>query len=252
VCRRAAEKHIPTKDLLNVAGRPFRFGERLDEQQFVGARCFVHFSWTRHKTGHPATTSNLDASSQFVEMCRRWGIPYVFVSSIAAAFPDRSQYGWEKHKVEHLLAQTMSTTVRPGLVWDENPFGQLRKLVKWLNLLPFDIRVDDVPIRLQMIHVDDLVELILSEALRLAERSPRSRFEVVDAFHQEGVTIAQLRDKYAIRKASVNLNFRTAHLLMLRDLNSRFRISVLEQIMNILSTPILAPRTPTNNLRSFK
>jgi len=116
------------------------------------------------------------------------GIPFVFVSSQAAAPNAPSDYGRTKFAIEQLIVPLGAVAIRPGLVIggrEAGLFGLLVSLVRASPLLP-----DLLPRpAVQPIHVDDLSAALLTACgqLELAGRVLATAGDPVDLNHLLGL-----------------------------------------------------------------
>jgi NADH dehydrogenase len=120
---------------------------------------------TGRGSAHDHFRANADGTRALVDQCRAAGIErFLFISSIAAKFPDRRGYHYAQAKLAAegiLRASGMRfTIVRPTMILGEgSPI--LAALAK-LALLPVMPIFGDGRTRVQPIHVDDIADFIVT------------------------------------------------------------------------------------------
>jgi len=168
--RRAAEPAAPPTDQSMPANVTFVSGDVLQPETWRAAlaqcRVLVHLAAA---TGRAAAEThhrvNARGTEILLEECRKAGVDrFLFVSSIATTFPDTSAYHYAEAKRRAEAAVAASglafTTLRPTIILGPGAplFGALRKLA----LLPVPLMPGDGRVRIQPIHVDDVVRHIVS------------------------------------------------------------------------------------------
>ena len=144
-------------------------GDLLAPDSYDGAlrtsEVVVHLAAT---TGRAARADHLRVNATgtetLVEACRRAGVPrFLFVSSIAAAFPDRRGYHYAEAKVRAEDAVRRSglahSIVRPTMIF--GPGSPVQTGLEGLALLPIVPVFGDGRTLVQPIHVDDVVRALV-------------------------------------------------------------------------------------------
>jgi nucleoside-diphosphate-sugar epimerase len=194
--RRLGARLLPLREAISVVQLPRGAGADLlapssYERDLEGADVVLHLAAVTGKA--PASAHmrvNLDGTCTLLEQSRRCGVRrFVFVSSIAAKFPDVRRYAYARSKVAAEAAVTSSglpyTIVRPTIIAGAGSpvLDGLRRLAS-LPVVPVFGTGD---VRVQPIFVDDLAECLVS--LVRDDVAPRQTLEFGGP---EVVTIRQL------------------------------------------------------------
>lgn len=136
------------------------------ESALAGATCVIHLAAVTGKA-RPAAyqRGNVDATRTLVEASTRAGVSrFIFVSSIAAAFPDRRHYPYADSKIaaEQIVreATIASVIVRPTMILGQG--SPIEESLGKLASLPVSPVFGDGANRVQPIDVDDVVDLLVN------------------------------------------------------------------------------------------
>lgn len=147
---------------------------------------------------HELERINVEATRNLLAACERAGVPrMLYVSSIAAGYPDLSQYPYGRSKLaaEALVrgSRLDYTILRPTIVLGEG--SPIWQKLRSLATLPVLVVIGNGSARVQPVHVDDVARGIVV----LLDRS-RFSGEVLELGGPEVLTMLELLKR--IRKAA--------------------------------------------------
>jgi len=160
----------------------------------TGVDTVVHLAALTGKASRAAHRAvNLEATERLLEAAKRAGVArFLFVSSIAAGYPDRSHYHYANAKAAAEAAVTAARGIETVVVRPTMIFGPgspvLANLARLARLpLPVTFGRDRA---VQPIHVDDLVDFLVA----LLERE-RWGNRIIEAGGPDVVTMDRLQDR---------------------------------------------------------
>ena len=142
------------------------------ERAFAGLNAVVHCGavTSEHATGlMQSMATNVLGTENVILACQAKGIrKVVYISSQSAKPENRTPYGRSKYLAEQKLLEHgfPALILRPGFVYGPEATGLFRKLCALVQRFPVLPVFDGGAQPVQMVHVDDLAELIVS-ALKL-------------------------------------------------------------------------------------
>ena len=109
----------------------FRLGQDVDREHLKGVHILVHCAYDFQARGWNAIRdSNVKGSQKLFRAAKESGVEkVVFVSSLSAFPGCRSLYGRAKLAIEAYAAEAAAWTIRPGLVYGNDPGGVFGRLV---------------------------------------------------------------------------------------------------------------------------
>jgi len=125
--------------------------------------------------------TNVGGTENVILGCKSKGIQkLVYLSSQSASPENRTPYGHSKYLAEQKLLQHgfPALVLRPGFVYGPEASGLFRKLCVLVQRFPVLPMLDSGSQPLQMVHVDDLAELILSALKRHPFHGPPLIYEI--------------------------------------------------------------------------
>ena len=125
-----------------------------------------------------ATTSTVNfdidqeirSASMLIESANKVGAHFVFISSQTAQPDAPTQYGKAKWRIERVVMGAKGTIIRPGQVYGGSENGLFGLLSRALRISPVIPRFIPEP-KIQPIHIDDLVDAMLSTPVILKRSS---------------------------------------------------------------------------------
>ncbi len=172
-------------------GDPSAYRSHLAQSETV-----IHLAATTGKA-RPATyfAVNVEGTRVLLDECRRAGVSrFVFVSSIAAGFPEQRHYPYAQSKLqaEELVQQSGLgyVIVRPTMILGPgSPVGTALAKLAQAPMVPV---FGDGRVWVQPIHVEDLVAVLL-----LAARDPRFIGQRLEVGGPEALTLEELLRRIA-------------------------------------------------------
>jgi nucleoside-diphosphate-sugar epimerase len=149
---------------------PFQLGADLSPLALKGVQALVHCAYDFRALGWTEIRAiNVEGSRKLFEAARAAGVErLVCISSISAYEGCKSLYGRAKLEIERLALAAGALTIRPGLVYGDQPqamFGKLVSQVRKSRVLP----VFSGGAQIQyLVHSDDLAQFIFSHAASIA------------------------------------------------------------------------------------
>jgi nucleoside-diphosphate-sugar epimerase len=172
------------------------------ERKLAGTETVVHLAAVTGKTRRERYFEvNLEGTRALLEMCRRIGVSrFLFVSSIAAAFPDKRHYYYaqSKEQAEHIVRSSglRYTILRPTMILGRR--AQIWQGLSRLASLPLVPVFGTGRTMIQPIWVDDLAAFMI-EILK----TDRFHNETLEIGGLESISIEQflVRASRLLRKA---------------------------------------------------
>lgn len=232
----------------------YRFGDILSIDQFKNATCLIHLAWSREGSFRRSRELNTRATEVLTSAASACGIPMIFVSSAAVYSPVLSHYGAEKMVSEEIVLSAGGVCVQPGLVWNSVPAGAFKRLLQVLSHSPLSVKVNGESPKIQLVHLDDLVDLLIDTAAEVAGKRQPLQSNQIPAFSSECVSINRLYECVGRIEPQRSLYLKETHIKTLRTIPVRpyaFR-RTLEQVSSLLLyQPIQLPPNP-RQFRDFQ
>jgi dTDP-4-dehydrorhamnose reductase len=147
----------------NTGEYPWQLGVRLDPEQFRDINAIVHFAWSLHDRENDFHL-NVGGTAELARFAKSLGVPFVFISSIAAG--GESFYGKSKYQAEVYTQCVGGIVLRVGLVLNSNRY--LKRMNK--NIVNF---VPNVKGNILFTEINDLCQ----EICRTLKESQQKRSE---------------------------------------------------------------------------
>lgn len=176
------------------------------EQKLAGTETVVHLAAVTGKARRERYFEvNVEGTRALLKMCRRIGVSrFLFISSIAAAFPDKTRYYYaqSKEQAEDIVRSSglRYTILRPTMILGRR--AQVWQSLSRLANLPFVPLFGSGATMIQPIWVDDLAAFII-EILK----TDRFRNETLEIGGLESISIEQflVRASRLLRKSEPRL-----------------------------------------------
>jgi len=113
---RALVRNPPREPVDGVAYSRYDLSRAPDGSVFSGARYMVHCAYARHPEDPDSYSVNLEGTRRLVDLCRKWDVKPLFLSSFSAHEGAKSHYGISKLRIESLFDLSRDLVLKPGLV----------------------------------------------------------------------------------------------------------------------------------------
>lgn len=147
--------------LVNKSGDNLRLGDEPSLSDIDSNSFIFHFAWSRNGGKNHQRDTNLTGLQKILEPLSDTNAHFVFISSMAVESRPFSHYGQLKFDAEQLVSNVGGTSVRVGLVWDDEYGGQLAKLAKTARAIRLVPNLAGIEPRLNMVHREDVARELL-------------------------------------------------------------------------------------------
>ena len=120
---------------------PWQLGVELDPEAFRDAGAIIHFAWSMNDRKADMHL-NIGGTSQLAGFAQRMGIPFIFISSIAAI--GDSDYGRTKFEAERYAKLYGGVTIRIGLVVSANSHTERNSSIHLVPNLKGEVLISEV------------------------------------------------------------------------------------------------------------
>lgn len=163
---RALSRARPASLPPNTTYHPCDLPSTLDDSALRGAHAVIHAAYSmRSRSREEDRRTNLDGSARVLQLARREGARFIFVSSVSSHEAAQGFYGQSKLAVEHTLDPARDLIIRPGLILAPHAglFARMQRTIRTTGLAPLFGGGSQI---IQTIHLDDLT-LAFQRALEL-------------------------------------------------------------------------------------
>lgn len=162
----------------------FRLGQEVDPGLLQGMRALVHCAYDfGPRRWKEITALNVAGSQKLLAAARNAGVESVVLISTLSAFAGcRSLYGKAKLQIESAAQSLGAHTIRPGLIYSDNPGGMFGRLVQQVSTARFIPVLRGGKQVQYLLHDEDLGRLVQS---CLDGRLPRTADPITIA-HPQG------------------------------------------------------------------
>ncbi len=175
--------------------RTFVLGDSVDPTALEGVQALIHCSYDFSKTDWPAIEkTNVQGTRKLLDAARKAGVSRLVVLSSASAYEGcRSLYGRAKLEIEQLALEAGALTIRPGLIYGDQPggvFGGLVDQVRTSRIIPILGNGRQIQ---RLLHEEDLAKFIQ----RYLDKAFGAPEEPVFLAHEEAWEMRALLDEIA-------------------------------------------------------
>ena len=173
----------------------FRLGQEVDPGLLKEAQALVHCAYDfGPRRWEDIAAVNVIGSQKLMDAARKAEVGSVVLISSLSAFPGcRSLYGKAKLEIESVAQSTVAYSIRPGLVYSDNPggmFGRLVRQVRDSRFIPIMWGGKQVQ---YLLHDEDLGKLVQA---CLEGRVPKAA-EPITIAHEQGSELKEILSQIA-------------------------------------------------------
>jgi len=239
---RRLNQDLEIVDLSNSKQNLYRLGDDVHSQQLSECTHLIHFAWARIGRDQDVKSENLSSTITLAQEAAKYGVQFIFISSLAAYQPDTSLYGRVKLEAERRIAPLGGFSIRPALVWGLPETSLFSTFQSFLRKVPINFKLDGKPVSLHLVHADDIAKV-----LRFIISDPGFRGflsdlgGVLDLFYPRLVALSEISGRRKLLELSLDLN--SISLAKSHNFLKRFGLSFRkwEQMMNVLSGSKIEP-----------
>ncbi|MBT8421859.1 MAG: NAD(P)-dependent oxidoreductase [Gammaproteobacteria bacterium] len=156
-------------DVIRFVRRPgandrfFSLGDLASPDDFEDLDILIHCAWDMQASNVDAVRrTNIEGSLHLLAAARAAGVSrIIFISTMSAYSGCKSVYGQAKLEVETMVRQFRGISIRPGLIYGDNPGGIVGRLLQLAERTPVLPMIGTGNYPLHTCHEDDLCELVL-------------------------------------------------------------------------------------------
>jgi nucleoside-diphosphate-sugar epimerase len=155
---RALVHHLPADKVSGVEYAVYNMEDLPSENIFEGAQYLAHCAYVKYDRNKNSDKINIRGTQMLIDICRKYKIKPVFLSSFSAHEQAQSHYGKNKLRLESLFASKTDLVLKPGLVTGNGGlFATIQEVVGKRKFIPL-AGGGRQPV--QTIFIDDLSRII--------------------------------------------------------------------------------------------
>jgi len=149
---------LPTNGLANVEYIMYNMMQTPNENVFQDVDALIHCAYVKFEKNKNADEINLTGTKTLIDLCRKWHIKMIFLSSLSAHENAKSHYGISKLQCEKLFDLQQEVVLKTGLViGNKGLFGEMLYRMNHSSFFPL---LDGGKQLVQSIFIEDLYSIM--------------------------------------------------------------------------------------------
>lgn len=149
----------------------FRLGQPIDTRGFNDLDALIHLAWDWVADPELSHATNVGGSVALAEVCRRFAVTPVLLSTVSVSARQFSMYGNQKAIVEDAFEAAGGGSVRSGLIWSPiaAPFGMIQTVLKLARVPGVCVHLKPDPL-MTYSDLDHLTDALVARATGMADQ----------------------------------------------------------------------------------